>query len=565
MKAAPCLLDCTLRDGGYVNDWAFSQAFGRALYSALSEAGCDYVELGFLKPGAQKGLPWTNLSAGAIHSIRETHPQGARISVMVDYGSLELADIPPASAYPADLIRVAAPAQHAAEATEFAARIADKGYATSVNYMGISNYSNDGILALVDTIRAHKDAVRFFYVADSFGSLLPSRTREIFSTLRFGTDAPLGLHTHNNLQLALANSLEAMEAGVDILDGSVFGMGRGAGNLFTEVMLGYLETLEPDRFNLLPVLQFADLYMEDLKRRHSWGYSLPQLLSGLLRCHPNYPTNLLKEKAYTADDIHQMLKRLDEAHKPRFFAKSLDSIKQGHFASLASRAPVHVSPGLQNLCQRDNGATLLVCGGRSVVHEAHHIQEFIARRSLSLFSVNQPRTPFPVDGVFFGNRRRILEHSAALEPEQEVILSPEIHAKAERQFGLRSVSRVNALRLLDGTPSPFANALPTNSAIHAILGLVQCGYRTIYLCGLDGYDPGQPAYYASSDAIDSPEEVARRNAVIESELDAAEVLGRALGFSFSIITRTRFARHAAVPQRSLPVQMSAPLDSAPAN
>ncbi len=563
MKACPTFLDCTLRDGGYVNNWAFSKAFGQALYCALSDAGCDYVELGFLKPDAQTGLPWTNLSADDLHEIRAAHPHGARISVMIDYGSLEVHDVPPASQYPADLLRVAAPASAATEATAFAARLSEKGYNTTINYMGISNYGNEAILSLVNTINAHKDAVSYFYVADSFGSLLPSRTREIFTTLRFGTDAPLGLHTHNNLQLALANSLEAIEAGVDILDGSVFGMGRGAGNLFTEVMLGYLETLEPDRFNLLPVLQFADLYMEDLKRRHSWGYSLPQLLSGLLRCHPSYPTNLLKEKAYTADDIHQMLKQLGEAHKPRFHAPSLEAIKQSHFATLANRAPVRLSPGLRTLCQRDNGAALLVCGGPSVVNEAHHIREFVDRRRLSLFSVNQPQPPFPVDGVFFGNRRRILEHSSELQHEQEILLSPEIHAQAESQFGLKCVSRVNALQLLLEASSPFANALPTNSAIHAILGLVQCGYRTLYLCGLDGYDAGQPSYYDSTDAIDSPEEAQRRNAVIEQELDGVRELGQRLGFTFSIITRTRFVRHAAVPQRSNAVRAAASPQASP--
>lgn len=537
----PKLLDCTLRDGGYINNWDFSRNFGDALYRAVSDAGCDYVEVGFFEPGASAGLPWTNLTAADLARIRGDLSHGTAIAVMINYGTVELEDVPLASDYPADMIRVATPKSKAREGTEFAAALSAKGYQTTINYMGISNYTNAEILGLLELMNTYKDQVNYFYVADSFGSLLPKRTREIFTTLRFGTDAALGFHPHNNLQLAFANCLEAMDAGVDIIDGSVFGMGRGAGNLFTDAMLAFYEQRQPARYRLIPILQFADLYMEELKSNYSWGYSLPQLLSGVFHCHPNYPTNLLREKAYTADDIYRMLRRLPEAEKSRFSRQQLEAIKEHHLEHLAEVAEVTVSPSIQQLCARTGHAALLVCGGRSVSEQRGSIEAFIASKQPSVFSVNNPNPPIQADGVFFGNRRRILQYFNQIQSESEVILGPEIHAGAESTFSLNKVSRVNSLHVIPDGASPYPMSLPSNSAIEAILGLVQLGYKEIYICGLDGYTAGQPShYYSELDAVDLPDELEAQNRAIELELSATQQLAGLLNFSFSIITPTRF-------------------------
>lgn len=538
----PKLLDCTLRDGGYINNWDFSLHFGEALYRAVSHSGCDYVEVGFFEPGNSTGLPWTNISARDLNGLRNSMGAGTSIAVMINYGSVELSDVPQASDYPADMIRVATPKSKAKEGTEFAAALSRKGYQTTINYMGISNYSNAEILSLLDLMNAFKDQVDYFYVADSFGSLLPKRTREIFTTLRFGTDAALGFHPHNNLQLAFANCLEAMDAGVDIIDGSVFGMGRGAGNLFTDAMLAYYEQRNPERYKLVPILQFADLYMEEQKKAYSWGYSLPQLLSGVFHCHPNYPTNLLREKAYTADDIYRMLRHLPEAEKARFSQEQLESVKGQHLEHLAEQAEVVASPSLQVLCEETHAKALLVCGGPSVVEHHEKVKSFIQSEQPSVFSVNNPNPPLEAHGVFFGNRRRVLQYFDQIKPAAEVVFGPEIHAEASANFCLEKVSRVNSLKIMSGAASPYPMSLPANSAIEAILGLVQLGYREIAICGLDGYSVnGASNYYAEQDAIELPEELLAQNRAIEIELAATQELASRIGFSFHIITPTLFS------------------------
>jgi 4-hydroxy 2-oxovalerate aldolase len=407
--------------------------------------------------------------------------------------------------------------------------------------MGISNYSNGEVLGLLELINRYKDQVDYFYVADSFGSLMPKRTREIFTTLRFGTDAALGFHPHNNLQLAFANCLEAMEAGVDIIDGSVFGMGRGAGNLYTDAIIAYYEQKNSERYRLVPILQFADLHMQAQREAYSWGYSLPQLLSGVFHCHPNYPTYLLREKAYTADDIYKMLRRLPEEEKSRYSVEQLNHIKELYLEDLAEGTELRVSDSIAELCNRAGRRALLVCGGSSVVRCRGEIEEFIQQRRLSVYTVNNPQAPVPVDGVFFGNRRRVLQYFEKIDAETEVIFGPEIHEGAEVNFSLNKVSRVNALKLIPNAASPYPMALPSNSAIEAVLGLVQIGYTEIFLCGLDGYEVGVPShYYNEHDAVDIPEEIEKQNLLIAEELRITQGLSEQLGFSFSIITPTQF-------------------------
>ncbi|MDP4611531.1 MAG: aldolase catalytic domain-containing protein [Opitutales bacterium] len=540
----PKLLDCTLRDGGYINNWAFSRVFGSALYQAVSAAGCDFVEVGFFDPQAKAGLPWTNLSVEDVDQLRANVSNGSKVAVMINYGSVSLEEVPLAKDYPVDMIRVATPQQTAAEATEFAAALSKKGYATTINYMGVSNYSNGEILELLELMNRYKDEIDYFYVADSFGSLMPKRTREIFTALRFGTDAALGFHPHNNLQLAFANCLEAMEAGVDIIDGSVFGMGRGAGNLFTDAILAYYEQQDPDRYRLVPILQFADLHMQAQRAAYSWGYSLPQLLSGVFHCHPNYPTYLLREKAYTADDIYKMLRGLPEPERARYSAKQMEGIKELYINDLAENATSKVSRSISDLCVAAKKRALLVCGGNSVMTRLAEIQDFIQEKGLSVFAVNNPQAPFSVDGVFFGNRRRVLQYFDKIDADLEVIFGPEIHAGAGADFSLKKVSRVNSLQLAPHSASPYPMALPSNSAIEAILGLVQIGYNEVFICGLDGYVAGEPShYYQENDAVNIPEEIEKQNSQISEELRITKELSKELGFSFSIITPTIFSEY----------------------
>lgn len=533
MSQLPLYLDCTLRDGGYINNWEFSVPFAKALYRAVSRAGVDYLEAGFIEPGAMSGLPWTHLPSELIESLRQDTPDGSKIAALINFGSVKSSNIGPRNTGTPDMLRVACHPKDAAEATRFASELKEKGYTTTVNYMGISNYTNRDILGLVELMNTFGEQVDYFYVADSFGSLLPKRTREIFTTLRFGTSAKLGFHPHNNLQLAFANALEAMEAGIDIIDGSVFGMGRGAGNLYTDAVIAYFEQLEPERFQVEPILRFADLHMANLKEKWDWGYSLPQLLSGLLKCHPNYPTNLLQEKSYTADAIFTMLKALPLEERGTVVGGRIQGLKRNYLSYRANVVQSHRQEDLQKLKEKHQGKVLIVCGGPSVQKESAKINAFISSEKPLVVTVNSSAFDQPFHATFFGNLRRYLQKKDSLPRETTVLLGLEI----ERSLLGDPDSAVQIKPQLPNSnmaePEEF---WPTNSGIEAALPFLTLGFTQLTYCGLDGFGTKDNYFYEEQDPVVSPAEIEKNNRIVVEEWNSLKKMSQQMNLSLQMLT-----------------------------
>ena len=537
------LLDCTLRDGGYVNGWNFTLDFAKALYASVSEAGVPYIEIGFINPGSKDDQLWTNVGPKTIAALREHHPNGAKIAVMIDFGKVGLDDVPPQKELGADLIRVATPKGNREEATAFSATLAEKGYTTTVNYMAITTYSTDELFDLVGIINKHRDRVGYSYIADSFGALLPRRIREILTILTLGCQgARLGFHPHNNLQLAFANTLEAIDAGVSIVDGSVFGMGRGGGNLNLEAILAYLEREGSERYHLTPVLSFADVYMQGLRQSHSWGYSLPQLLSGTLGCHPNYPSRLLEQKNFTAEEIYELLTIMPEDYKGRYSRERLLELTNTSQRAILQRIHKVLDPCVKELVQRSHGKVLLLCGGPSVGKSLGRLQEYRKRKESAVVSVHNPRSAIAPDALFFGNSRRLLEYRSEMDGAAAVILGPSINTSVERNASLSRVTRVTLSDLFVEERSAFPSVMPSNSGVEAILALVECGFSEILIAGMDGYAEKGPLYYYNEvDAVPSAETRRELNRVNQEELRIARELLQRRNASFRIVTETSYA------------------------
>ena len=528
------LLDCTIRDGGYINNWEFSMDFAQALYRATSESGCAYTEIGFFNP-KEDGQLWKHCSPEVVRALKDTFPCGTGIAVMIDYGSCKADDLPSPAEYPVDLVRVAAAKGDKGAATEFAAELGRKGYRTTINYMAVTEYSNGEILELLALINRHKSDIAYFYIADSFGALMPRRAHELFTAMRFGTDAPLGFHPHNNLQLAFANSLNAIEAGFDIIDGSILGMGRGAGNLYLEAALAYLEKLEPERFNLPPILRFAEMLVEPMQSDYDWGYSLTQLISGSLGCHPNYPTNLLRLKNYTADDVYEMLHSLPTGDRGRFAKPALDLLigqHEAHKTRAASAKPL--LDKIATKLEAASGEVLLLCGGRTVKTHQAEIKSYIEARRPLVIAVNHPSEELPADGVFFGNARRLWQYHESI--------------------GVMDILCVQGLSLPDpNRPAIFVDykaafSLPasmnlTNSGVIGALCMAAVGAKRVCIAGMDGFDPrsNDDFYYAEADRLFDASAKAELNVRTQGEIAFVIELVRKTGTEISSLTPSLYS------------------------
>lgn len=295
------VIDATLRDGGIVNDFFFTDEFVKELYKTNIEAGVDYMEVGYK---ASKKLfdkskfgKWKFCDdEDIVKVIGDNADKKVKLAVMADVGRCDFKeDIRPRSESPVDLIRVACYVHQIPGALEIIEDAKKKGYEVSCNIMAISTAQEGDIKVALDMIG--QSPVDCIYIVDSYGSIFPEQMQRICALYKEYADKynkQLGIHAHNNQQLAFANTIEACGDGVDWLDATYNGMGRGAGNCFMENLLAFLKN---PKYKVYETLKFIEKYMLQLKKDGVvWGYDVPYLVTGYLNQHPRAAMAFSKDK-----------------------------------------------------------------------------------------------------------------------------------------------------------------------------------------------------------------------------------------------------------------------------
>jgi 4-hydroxy 2-oxovalerate aldolase len=283
------VLDCTIRDGGLMNNHHFDDQVVKAVYDACVAAGVDYMELGY--KSSRKGIKvgehgcWKYCREDDLRRIVGENKTDLKLCVMADAERCDYReDIPPKKESVVDMIRVATYINQIPTALEMVKDAHDKGYETTLNLMAASTVAerelNEGLGLMA---RSEAKAV---YVVDSFGSLYSEQVHYLVNKyLQYckAEGKEVGVHMHNNMQLAYANTIEGIIEGANFLDATMAGLGRGAGNCQMELLLGFLHN---PKFNLRPVLECVQNTIEPMRAKLLWGYDLPYLLTGLLNQHP---------------------------------------------------------------------------------------------------------------------------------------------------------------------------------------------------------------------------------------------------------------------------------------
>lgn len=299
------VVDATLRDGGLVNDFYFSDEFVHDLYLANIKAGVDYMEFGYKADkemfDVNKFGKWKFCNDDDIRAVVGDNNTDLKLAVMADVGRCNYKDdIQEKSNSPVDLIRVATYLNTIPSAVDMIEDAKKKGYEVSCNIMAISNAQSDDLKVALDILG--KSPVDVLYIVDSYGALYPEQIARIADTYMEAAEKygkKIGIHAHNNQQLAFANTIEAVGDGVDWLDATYAEMGRGAGNCAMELLLGFLRN---PKYNTYPVIKFIEDHMRKLKADGVvWGYDLQYLMTGLLNQHPRTAIAFTKEnrKDYT--------------------------------------------------------------------------------------------------------------------------------------------------------------------------------------------------------------------------------------------------------------------------
>lgn len=491
---APILLDCTLRDGGYYTDWHYAPELIADYLVAMRAARIDVVELGFrfAEDRDHKGA-CAFTSDEFLRSL--SIPKELRIAVMVNGGDLLRRQSPteileqlfpvPAGKSPVSLVRIACHIEEIEGVRPAIGWLAKNGYAVGLNLMQAIGRSDEE-LSLVARV-ASEEPLEVLYFADSLGSAMPGDISRVVQILRSEWSGPLGIHTHDNLGLALQNSLRALDEGASWVDGTVTGMGRGPGNAKTGELVIELKERKSREADIAPLMGLIREHFAPLKAQHGWGTNHFYYLAGKRSIHPSYVQEMLQDSRYDATDILAAIELLSEEDGKRFRTEALETTR--HFFAEAPSGewnPEELLAGQE---------VLLLGAGPSLANQAPAIESLIRRSGPLVVALNTVEgiDPSLVD-------LRIACHPIRLlaDAEAHILLTQPLIAPASAMppnllerfkdkqlldYGVRISSGVMSAR---GTCCTIPNSLALGYALAMAAG---GGAKAILLAGFDGY-PG---------------------------------------------------------------------------
>jgi len=280
------VIDCTVRDGGLMNKWQFDDAFVKQVYHALAEAGVDYMEIGYLSSESafdrKEVGPWRFCGQKDLQRIIGDSEKKIKLSAMADIGRIDYDDIPVRSEGSLDMIRVACYVHQIDKAADLAHHCMDKGYETTINLMAVSTVGPRDLEEGLNDLA--KCRVPVIYLVDSFGAFYQEDI-EVLAKMYMGRmpEKTIGIHAHNNQQLAFANTISSVICGINYLDATLYGIGRGAGNCPLELLLSFLKN---PKFQVRPLIKVIEDQILPWREKIDWGYFIPYMVSGVLNQHP---------------------------------------------------------------------------------------------------------------------------------------------------------------------------------------------------------------------------------------------------------------------------------------
>ncbi|HRY30681.1 MAG TPA: aldolase catalytic domain-containing protein [Elusimicrobiota bacterium] len=311
------VLDCTIRDGGLINDYQFSEKFVKAVYRAICDSGVDYLELGKKLvesedyPRSKYG-PWNFSDDDVVQRIVDSYQGKHRpqLSVMFDVGRVDIATLRDKKDSPIDMVRTACYVHQVDKGLDLVKRCKEKGYATTLNIMAVSAAIEAELMEALEDV-AKTPELDFLYLVDSYGAYYSEQVTHMLNL--YGKYVPrekLAFHGHNNIQLAYSNTQQAIIDGVNMLDATINGIGRGAGNCCLELLLGFLKN---PKFDVRPIYRVIQEEFVPLRQEIEWGYNDIYGISGLMNQHPREAMKFRanREKRDNCYDFHELVTRQD--------------------------------------------------------------------------------------------------------------------------------------------------------------------------------------------------------------------------------------------------------------
>lgn len=410
------LLDCTLRDGGYLNDWEFGHNNLLSIYERLVEANVDIVEVGFIderRPFDINRSIFPNTES--IKNIYGTIQKKAPITVaMIDYGTCALDSIEPCGDAWIDGIRVIFKKSLMHKAMDFCAKLKEKGYLVFSQLVATSSYTKEDIEEIAKLVNKVKPYA--VSIVDTYGLMYPKDVMATFKELdsQVCSDIQIGFHAHNNLQLGYANCLALIDLKTDreiILDGTLYGMGKSAGNNPIELVAMYLNEHRGKKYCISQMLETVEESIMDQHRMTPWGYRTFFYLSSRHRCHPSWVNYFQDKNNLSITDIEQVLGNLNAEDKKLFYDSEYGDLLYKDYC----KGKFTDSLDIIRLAENFSDRKLLIIGpGKNIILQREKVKAYIEREAPLSIAVNYIPNEISVDFVFITKPSRYLDMTEVL-------------------------------------------------------------------------------------------------------------------------------------------------------
>ncbi len=400
------LLDCTLRDGAYVVNAEFGANTIGGIIKNLQNANVDIIECGWLKDAPHKhGTSFFHVPGDIKQYMISPKSEYATYVAMIDYDRYDCRQLPMCDGETIDAIRVVFPRGKAKEGIEIVKKIREKGYRVFLQAANTLGYSDKEILELIQAVNEVKP--EGLSIVDTFGAMYPSDLLRIASLINNNLDKniKLGFHSHNNLQLSFSLSMQfvenllAMSGRLLIVDSSLCGMGRGAGNACTELLVNYLNDSHGTDYDLNTIMDTIDVYMTQFMESGSWGYSIPYSIAGMYGCHVNNVAYLTKTHRTKSKDMRMIFESLDKNMRVQYDYDKLEAV----YASYQNKKvdDSKAREGLKEIFEGKRIVTILP--GKSAVQYVDVIKKYIDNNDVIVVGINSILSDYEYDWLFFGN------------------------------------------------------------------------------------------------------------------------------------------------------------------
>ena len=497
------VLDCTLRDGGYCNQWQFGRENILSIMNGLEAANADIIECGYITNAISAYDPNVTQfrTFSQIEDIIAKTKINASYVAMMNYGEYTIDEIPENTNGLISGIRVAFRKKNLDASLELCREIKNKGYNIFIQPMLSLGYTDSEFLSLIDKV--NKLEPYSVYIVDSFGSMKSGDLLRLFylADHNLKNDITLGFHSHNNLQLAYSNAQSLININSNrnmILDSSIMGMGRGAGNLNSELIFQHINEKYGEKYKIVPLLNIIDQILSVFYKQNYWGYSLANYLSATYNSHPNYATYLDNKDTLSFEGMNEIFSQMSD--EKRFnYDKVYIETKYTEYME-RDKEMCSNQDEFRSIIQGKN--VFVIAPGKSIDNFREQITNLSASENIVTISVNFVYPCIDTDFVFIGNRKRLKQLEAIKKPDDlKIIVASNVPVA-------KYFAKLSYAELINDN-----HDVSDNSSLMLLKYLVNVGVKKIYIAGIDGYSYNSSDNYSKhqTNFIKSEKEIAAIN------------------------------------------------------